>query len=64
VLDKIVAIEGNMAVDTDKGGRPASTEGMLLGLFLLQSCIAVAAHEGYHIVEKVLLLKGNFCAKY
>lgn len=64
VIFEIVAIEGDMAIDTDKGRRSASTKSMLFCLFLLQGCIAIAADESNHIVEIFLLLKGNIGVQY
>lgn len=64
MIFEIVAIEGDMAIDTDKRSRSASTKCMLLCLFLLEGCIAIAADESYHIVEIFLLLKGNIGVQY
>lgn len=48
---EVIACEGFMAVNTNKRGRSAATKGMILSLFLLQSRITMATHEGYHNVE-------------
>lgn len=57
MLYKFIAIEGDMAINTYKGSRSASTKGVLFCLFFLQGCIAIAAHESYHIVEKFIIKK-------
>ena len=48
---EILALEGDVAVDTDKGGRSAPSEGVGFGLLLLERGVTVRAHEGNHDVE-------------
>lgn len=47
----VIALEGDVAVDTDEGSRSAPSEGVLFGLLLLESGVAVRADEGYHLLK-------------
>jgi hypothetical protein len=47
----LIALEGDMAVDTDEGGGSAPSEGVLFSLLLLESGVTVRADEGYHLLK-------------
>lgn len=49
----VIALKSYMAVNTDEGGRPAPSEGVLFSLFLLESGVAVRADECYHLLKQL-----------
>lgn len=48
MIDILIASEGDMTIDADKCGGPASSKNVFLDLFLFEGDIAVYADKGNH----------------
>lgn len=49
----VIALECDMTVDTDEGGRPAPSKSVFFSLFFLESGVTVRADECNHLLKKL-----------
>lgn len=51
---EVIALKGDVAVDTDEGSGSASPKGVLFDLLLLEGDVAVGTDESYHLLKEII----------